>query len=49
MNKILDDLEAGLGRARTVRVPAHAVEDKHQRGIVCNDDGGAVLVVRAVP
>src|SRR5690606_21713549 len=42
------DVQPGLGREGPVGVPAHAVEDEHQRRVARDDDGGAVLVVLAV-
>ena len=42
------DLAADLGRARAVRMAAHAVHHHEQRGAVGRGDGRAVLVVLAI-
>ncbi len=45
---VLHDFHAGLGRLGAVRMPAHAVEDHHQRGLFCHHNSCAILVVGAV-
>ena len=46
--QVLDDFQPDLGRPGAVRVPAHAVKNHHERGIVGDDHGCTVLVVRAI-